>query len=195
MIRWLKNLPKPIGIMAANDACGLRVLEACRAARLVVPEEISVIGVDDDELLCSLCHPPLSSIGLATVSAGYRVAQTLHALMLGQPVDPLPIVIPPSHVIPRDSTATAFALDARVEKARRFILKQARQDDPGPRCRRARRRLASFPGNPLRALARAEHPPGDSPGPPGTGQGPVVEHPSIGVLPSRRPAGLPTRTT
>ena len=127
MIRWLRDLPKPIGIMAANDACALRVLEACRAARFVVPEEISVIGVDDDELLCSLCHPTLSSIGLATVAAGYRVAQTLHALMLGRPVDPLPIVILPSHVIPRDSTATAFALDARVEKARRFILKQARQ--------------------------------------------------------------------
>jgi len=125
LMRWLKELPKPVGIMAANDARGLQVLDACRQSALSVPDEVSVLGADNDELICSLCHPPLSSITLATQEAGYRAAQALHALMLGRRVKTRQILIPSTQIIARESTATAVAQDWRVEKSRRFILQKA----------------------------------------------------------------------
>ena len=125
MIRWLKRLPKPLGVMATNDARGLQVLDACRQAGLAVPHEVAVIGVDNDELICSLCHPPLTSITLGAVDAGYRTAGALHALMQYERVQVRQIFIPATQVIARESTATAVASDWRAEKARRFILQKA----------------------------------------------------------------------
>ena len=58
---WLLGLPKPVGVMAANDSRGRQVLEACREYGLRVPDDVAVIGVDNDELLCGLSTPPLSS--------------------------------------------------------------------------------------------------------------------------------------
>jgi len=123
--RWLEKLPKPVGIMAANDARGLQVLDACRQGALSVPDEVAVIGVDNDELICSLCHPPLTSIVLATTEAGYRSARALHALILKKRVRDCQILIPAIQIIARESTATAVAQNWRVEKARRFILQKA----------------------------------------------------------------------
>lgn len=62
LARWLRRLPKPIGLMASYDIRGQQVLDACRRATIAVPDEVAVIGVDNDELLCELSHPPLSSV-------------------------------------------------------------------------------------------------------------------------------------
>ena len=59
---WLKGLPKPIGLMACNDIRGQQVLNACRAIGVAVPDEVAVIGVDNDEVLCDLSDPPLTSV-------------------------------------------------------------------------------------------------------------------------------------
>ena len=71
---WLQALPKPIGLMACNDDRGREVLEACWEARLPVPEEVAVIGVDNDSLLCDLSNPPLSSVALNAQRGGYQAA-------------------------------------------------------------------------------------------------------------------------
>ena len=125
MAKWIRKLPKPVGIMAANDARGLQILDACRQGGVTVPDEVAVIGVDNDELICTLCDPPLTTITLATADAGYRAAQALHALMLKQPPGTRQILIQARHILGRQSTETAVAPDWRVEKARKFILKQA----------------------------------------------------------------------
>ncbi len=60
---WLrKQLPHPLALFACNDIRGQQVLNACREHQIKVPEEVAVMGVDNDEVLCSLCHPPLTSI-------------------------------------------------------------------------------------------------------------------------------------
>lgn len=66
LVDWLKSLPKPIGLMTCNDDRGQYVLEACQIAGLRVPDDVAIIGVDNDELICDLTVPPLSSIALAT---------------------------------------------------------------------------------------------------------------------------------
>src|SRR5262249_34068839 len=77
IVRWLKRLPKPVGVLACNDARGLNVLDACRRAGIEVPGELAVIGVDDDPLLCELCHPSLSSVVPNPERIGYEAAATL----------------------------------------------------------------------------------------------------------------------
>ena len=67
--------------MACNDDRGREVLEACRASGLQVPEDVAVVGVDNDELLCELADPPLSSVALNAEAGGYRVAALLDRLM------------------------------------------------------------------------------------------------------------------
>ena len=77
LVKWLKSLPKPVGIMACNDDRSQHVLEACHAARIHVPSEVAIIGVDNDEFICRLANPPLSSICLNAEHLGYRAAQLL----------------------------------------------------------------------------------------------------------------------
>ena len=77
MSRWLEGLPKPVGVLACNDDRGREVLAACRQGRLRVPEEVAVIGVDNDELLCDLSDPPLSSVALGAERAGFEAAALL----------------------------------------------------------------------------------------------------------------------
>jgi LacI family transcriptional regulator len=74
---WLKRLPKPTGLMACYDIRGQQVLEACRRAGILVPDDLAVIGVHNDELLCDLCDPPLSSVIPNARRAGYEAAALL----------------------------------------------------------------------------------------------------------------------
>jgi DNA-binding LacI/PurR family transcriptional regulator len=80
---WLKSLPRQSGLIACNDMCGRHVLEACREARVRVPDHIAVVGVGNDDLACELSHPPLSSVALDVEKAGYEAAHLLDALMSG----------------------------------------------------------------------------------------------------------------
>ena len=81
---WLKTFPRPFAVMACNDLRGQQVLDASRRAGLAVPEEVGVVGVDDDALLCDLCDPPLSSVCCNPEEIGYRAAARLDALMVRQ---------------------------------------------------------------------------------------------------------------
>jgi LacI family transcriptional regulator len=125
--RWLKGLPRPVGVMACNDVRGLHVLDACRRAGLDVPEEVAVIGVDDDPLLCELCDPPLSSVVPNPERIGYEAAALLDRLMAGEGADPHPQerLIPPLGVATRLSTDALAIDDPRTAAAVRFIRENA----------------------------------------------------------------------
>jgi LacI family transcriptional regulator len=78
---WIAGLPKPVGILACYDSAARTILEVCRDLDLLVPEQVAVIGVDNDEVLCDLCDPPLTSVAPDTEAIGMRAAELLHQLM------------------------------------------------------------------------------------------------------------------
>ena len=121
MSRWLAGLPKPVGILACNDDRGREVLAACRQAKLRVPEEAAVIGVDNDELLCDLSDPPLSSVALGAERAGFEAAALLGELMAGRVKKPQRLVAAALGVVARRSTDVLVHEDLEVAAALRFI--------------------------------------------------------------------------
>ncbi len=122
---WLGSLPRPVGVMACNDDRGRQVLVACRDAGLRVPEEVAVVGVDNDELLCELADPPLSSVALNAEAGGYRAAELLDRMMRGQSRKPQRLVVEPLHVVARRSTDIVALDDPEVAAAMHFIQDHA----------------------------------------------------------------------
>jgi LacI family transcriptional regulator len=123
---WIAGLPKPVGLMACNDVRARHVLEACRSLGLRVPIDVAVLGVDNDEMICELTDPPLSSIDQSARRIGYEAAAMLARLMRRPPelVDGR-VVVPPIGVIGRASTDTM----ATREEAVVTVLVRLR-DDP-----------------------------------------------------------------
>jgi len=121
LANWLKKLPKPVGIMACNDERGEQVLEACGIAQLHVPEQVAVIGVDDDEMICDLSTPPLSSVALNAVKAGYKAAELLDKILTGKKIVNHTILVEPTRIITRQSTDILAVKDPIVAEALRFI--------------------------------------------------------------------------
>lgn len=123
--RWIGSLPKPVGVFACYDIRGQQVLDACRNAEVAVPEEVAVIGVDNDELLCELAYPPLSSIIPNARRAGYEAAALLDRMMSGKLVPVEETRIEPLGVHLRQSTDVLAIEDAHVVQALRFIREHA----------------------------------------------------------------------
>ena len=123
--RWLRGLPKPAAIFACYDARGQRVLDACRRAGLAVPEEVAVLGVDNDELLCALSPPPLSSIRLNTQRSGWQAAALLALMMSGAKVPVETQRVPPLSVVTRQSTDVLAVDDPPVARALHYIREHA----------------------------------------------------------------------
>ena len=122
---WLRTLPKPLGVMAANDNRGRQVLEACRAYELAVPDEVAVIGVDNDELLCRLSSPPLSSVEQGARKLGYAAAALLDRMIRGRHPRKRHYVIDPIGVVTRQSTDVLAIDDPKVAQAMAFIRDHA----------------------------------------------------------------------
>lgn len=122
---WISSLPKPVGIMACYDSRGQQVLDACRRRGIAVPDEVAVIGVDNDELLCNLSDPPLSSVIPNTHRTGYEAAALLDLLMAGKRIPALTNRIPPLGVATRQSTDVLAIEDRHVVQAVRFIRDRA----------------------------------------------------------------------
>jgi LacI family transcriptional regulator len=123
---WLKTLPRPAAVLACNDIRGRQVLEACQTVGLCVPDDVAVLGVDDDRLICNLSNPPLSSIALNLERAGYQAAELLNGLMSGAVRGPHTVVVDPLWVVSRRSTDVIATDDREVAAALRFIRNQAR---------------------------------------------------------------------
>lgn len=122
---WLSALPRPVGLMACNDIRGQQVLTTCRDAGIAVPDEIAVVGVDNDEILCELAAPPLSSVALNTRRIGYEAAELLARLMAGEPAPTQPVLIEPLGVVTRQSTDVLAVDDRDVAAAVRYIREHA----------------------------------------------------------------------
>jgi len=125
---WLESLERPLGLMAANDARARHVLEACRAIGLRVPEDVAVLGVDNDEVICELTDPPLSSIEHGAGNLGYQAAALLDRLMAGKKARKLKTLIPPKEVVTRRST-DILAI-ARTSTVCRVSFSSARDRSP-----------------------------------------------------------------
>jgi len=128
LAQWIEELPKPVGIMACNDDRGYGLLEACRLAEVNVPEEVAVIGVDDDELFCELADPPLSSIAMNAEHGGYRTAHLLDQLMHGRIQTPQKLIVEATHVVTRRSTDVKVLNGPEVSTALSFIHRNRSRD-------------------------------------------------------------------
>jgi len=123
--RWIAALPKPLGLMSCNDFRGIQALDACRRAGVSVPEEVAVIGVDNDPLACELAYPPLSSVIPDCRRIGYQAAEILHRLMRGECPQGPERDVAPLGVAVRASTEIMAIADSLVADAMRFIRERA----------------------------------------------------------------------
>jgi LacI family transcriptional regulator len=123
--RWLEALPKPVGLMVCNDSRGRQVLTCCRALGLPVPDEIAVIGVDKDEVLCELSDLPLSSVILNTERIGFEAAALLDRMMKGEKPPSSEVVISPKGVAVRRSTEVLAIEDRHIANALKVIREHA----------------------------------------------------------------------
>jgi LacI family transcriptional regulator len=126
LTEWITGLERPLGLMCCNDTRAHHVLEACRRAALRVPEDVAVIGVDNDEMMCELAIPPLSSVIQGTDQLGYETAALLDRMMeTGSKRLVVParhrIVIEPVGIATRQSTDILAVSDPAVAEALRFI--------------------------------------------------------------------------
>lgn len=125
--RWLQGLPRPVGIMACNDARGQHVLDACRQLGAHVPDEVAVVGVDNAETFCELCNPSLSSVVPNAEGIGFEAAALLDRLMEGAAAPAESSLLPPLGVVTRQSSDVFAVDDPLVARAVRFIREHACQ--------------------------------------------------------------------
>jgi LacI family transcriptional regulator len=122
---WVEELPKPVGVMACYDFKGQQLLDVCRELDIAVPEQVAVIGVDNDARLCRLCTPPLSSVIPDTHRTGYEAAELLDRMMRGEKVGTEGVLIPPLGIAERQSSDVYAIDDADIAAALRYIREHA----------------------------------------------------------------------
>ncbi len=122
-VAWLKQAPRPLGAMAMHDVQARHVSVACRLAGLRVPDEVAILGVDNDELVCELSDPPLSSVEQGLDQIGYEAAAMLARMLDGEP--PRDVIVPPHSIVPRQSSDVLAVDDPDVAAAIRFIRQNA----------------------------------------------------------------------
>ncbi|WP_026631217.1 AraC family transcriptional regulator [Dyadobacter alkalitolerans] len=119
--RWLKSLPKPIGLMTCDDNQGQHITEACRQLGIRIPEEVAVLGVDNDEMICDLSDPPLSSIALDAEKGGYDAAKLLDHMIKHGTAHYYDIIVKPVQVITRHSTDIYATNDDHIASSLKYI--------------------------------------------------------------------------
>ena len=123
--RWLVSLPKPVGLFACNDVWGAQMSEVCRQAHLRVPEDVALVGVDNDDLLCELARPSLSSVAVPAEAVGHRAAELLDRLLSGRRPPAGPDLLPAVGVVTRQSSDVLAVGDPDVAAAVRLIRARA----------------------------------------------------------------------
>jgi LacI family transcriptional regulator len=147
LIDWLGNLSKPVGVLAFDDKMAERVLAACRWRNIAVPGDIGVIGIGDDELICDLAYPALSSVVLPTLEIGRCAAELVDELIAGKTNRPRFQPMPPIEVIARASTQRTPTAHPTVVAAVQFIRAHAHRSIGTDQ-------IASAVGVPRRTLER-----------------------------------------
>lgn len=127
LMDWLESLPKPIGVIAVTDARARQVMQACIMADIPVPEEVAIVGIDNDTLGQQLTRIPLSSVSQGTHEMGRMAAQRMHQMLGGAPVQAGPVVVPPAGIQRRESSRREVPHGPRVMRALHFIRQYACQ--------------------------------------------------------------------
>jgi LacI family transcriptional regulator len=122
--KWLRSLPRPIGIFTAGDIHSAFLLDVCREINIAVPEEVAILGMGNDSVICETVRPTLSSIDVGARHMGYEAARLLDRMMAGKPAKDI-IYVPPSHVVVRQSTDLVAIADADIAQAVRIIRESA----------------------------------------------------------------------
>ncbi|MCA9007909.1 MAG: substrate-binding domain-containing protein, partial [Planctomycetaceae bacterium] len=125
LAEWIRALPKPVGVMACYDIKAQQLLDVCRTINVSVPEEVAIIGVDNDEILCNLSEPPLSSVIPNTKLTGYEAAALLDRMIAGKKVSSEAQLIKPLGIATRQSTDIQAIDDKLISDAVRLIRQQA----------------------------------------------------------------------
>jgi LacI family transcriptional regulator len=120
---WLEELPKPVALFACDDQFALRISEACNIYNIKVPDDIAILGVDNDELLCNISDPPLSSITIDAVNGGYQAGRLLHQLINKEIPEPVNIVVEPLTIENRGSTDKYAVSDKYIRRVLSYIDK------------------------------------------------------------------------
>ncbi len=118
---WLHQLPKPAAVMVCSDQRGLSLLEACLSEGISVPEELAVVGVDNDLALCEISAPPLSSVRGGHVRVGFEAAQLMDELIEGGDKPSKPLLVPPTGIVLRESSKIYAIDDPVVAKGVRYL--------------------------------------------------------------------------
>ncbi|MEZ6190935.1 MAG: substrate-binding domain-containing protein [Phycisphaerales bacterium] len=122
---WLTHLPKPLGVFAYQDYLGFTLSEVCRQIGMSVPEQIGLVGADDDEMVCQFAYPQPSSVHSPMKQVGFEAAQALDKLMNGGAIEEKSILFSPTTVITRRSTDITTTSDSTVSQALLFIRENA----------------------------------------------------------------------
>jgi LacI family transcriptional regulator len=125
LVSWLKRLPKPVGIMACNDLRALQLISAAHASDILVPEEVAILGANNETIRCDLAYPPLSSVIPNAFQSGYKAAETLAALMAKRQPDSYDLRIESLGVATRPSTDVLAIEDRSVATALSYIRQKA----------------------------------------------------------------------
>jgi LacI family transcriptional regulator len=128
VVEWLRTLPKPIGLLTCNDDRSQQVVQACKIAGLMVPEEVAIIGVDNDDMVCELSDPPLTSVAMNFERAAYEAAAVLDLLMQGKAVSNKVVTVHATHIVSRQSTDITAIEDSDVATAVNFIRQHANEN-------------------------------------------------------------------
>lgn len=128
LIHWLRSLPKPVGIYCCDDNKAYNIIEACSQSQqtgLRIPEDILLLGTDNDETMCQLCMPQLSSVALDVEIAGYQVAALIEYLLNLPPKERSKhysdIIVRPTHIVTRHSTDALVNDNPYISKILRYI--------------------------------------------------------------------------
>ncbi len=122
---WIVSLPKPVGVLCCYDMRGRQLIEICQRNQMAVPEQVAVLGVDNDELVCNLAEIPLSSVIPNSHGAGYLAAKLLSQMLDGENVEPIAHLLKPLGIVTRQSTDSLAIEDSDVIRAMQFIREHA----------------------------------------------------------------------
>lgn len=124
---WLMHLPKPVAILTCNDVRGQFLAELCKITDLSIPEQVSILGIDNDEVVCGICNPPLSSVDMNTRKAGFEAAKLLDAIICGKKANNQKIIVEPINIVERGSTDVLAVEDAHIAAALKYIRDNAKK--------------------------------------------------------------------
>jgi len=126
LIKWLRDLPKPIAILASCDIFACHLINVAKEANINMPDEVAILGVNNDNAVCNICDPPLSSISLNFKKAGYSAAKLLDKIISGQDtMHGQCVEILPTHVETRGSTDVYAINDHDIVQAMKYIRKNS----------------------------------------------------------------------